>query len=55
MQYLLVMADLHKLSAQLNVSVWDCPNQPALNFELNHSITAIAHLCPVGELAYPIY
>ena len=27
------MADLQKLFAQLNVSNWDCPNQPALNFE----------------------
>ena len=49
------MADLQKLFVQLDVSIWDHPNKPVLNFELYCSITAIANLCPAGELAYPIY
>ena len=53
-RYPLVMADLHKLFAQLDVSIWDCPNQPALNFKFYCCIAAIADLCPLGQLAYPI-
>ena len=48
------MADLQKLFAQLDVGIWDHPNQPALNFEFYCRITAIADLCPMGQLAYPI-
>ena len=55
MQYPLVIADLQKLFAQLDVGIWDCLNQPALNFELYCSVTAIANLCPAGESAYLIY
>ena len=54
MQYPLVVADLQKLFVQVNVGIWDCLNQPVLNFELDYSTTAIADLCPAGELAYPI-
>ena len=55
MRYLLVMANLQKLLVQLDVGIWDHPNQPALNFESYGSITAITDLCPAGKLAYLIY
>ena len=49
------MADLQKLFEQLNVGIWDCPNQPELNFEFYCRITAIADFCSMGMLAYLIY
>ena len=49
------MAVLQKLFVQLDVSLWDHLNQPALNFEFYCSITAITNLCPAGELVYAIY
>ena len=49
------MIDLENFLPQLDVSIWDGSNEPALDLELNGSITTIAYLCMVGELSYPIY
>ena len=49
------MIDLEELILQLDVSIRDGSNEPALDFELNGGIATIAYLCPVGKLAYPVY
>ena len=49
------MTDLEEFLLQLNVGIRDGSNKPALDFKLNGSITTIAYLCTVGELAYPVY
>ena len=46
---------LGELLPQLNVSIRDGLNEPALDFKLNGGIATITYLCMVGELAYPVY
>ena len=55
MQHLFFMIDLEEFLLQLNVSIWDGLNEPALHLKLDGSIATIAYLCMVGELAYPVY
>ena len=49
------MIHLEELLPQLDVSIRDHLNEPALDFELSGSIATIAYLCMVGKLAYPVY
>ena len=49
------MIHLEKLLLQLNVSIRDGSNEPALDFELNGGIATITYLCMVGELVYAVY
>ena len=49
------MIDLKEFLLQLNVNIRDGSNEPALDLELNGSITTIAYLHLAGELAYPVY
>ena len=49
------MTDLEEFLLQLNVSIRDGSNEPALDLKLNGGITTIAYLCTAGELAFPVY
>ena len=39
---------------QLNVSIWDGLNEPALDLKLEGSIATITYLCMAGKLSYPV-
>ena len=47
------MTDLEELLLQLNVSIWDGSNEPALDLKLDGGIATIAYLCTAGKLVYP--
>ena len=49
------MINLEEFLPQLDVSIWDGLNEPALDLKLDGSIATIANLHIVGELAYPVY
>ena len=49
------MTDFEEFLPQLDVSIWDGSNEPALDLKLDGSIATIAYLCTAGELAYPVY
>ena len=49
------MTDLEEFLLQLDVSIWDGPNEPALDLKLDGSIATITYLYMAGELAYPVY
>ena len=55
MWYFFSLLDLEESLLQLNVGIWDGLNEPALDLELNGSITTIAYLCMAGKLVYPVY
>ena len=47
--------DFEEFLLQLDISISDGSNEPALDLKLNGSIATGVHLCMVGELAYPVY
>ena len=53
--YFFVMIHLEELLPQLNISIRDGLNEPALDFKLNGDITTIAYLCLAGKVVYPVY
>ena len=49
------MIHLQELLLQLNVSIRDGSDEPALDFKLNGGITTITYLHMAGKLANPVY